>query len=144
MFDPTLTDALEVMRLCEAEGDPYAKLCRIEIERLRAELAGPLANIATERSWQDAKFGELRDYADGTGGPGSAEAADLLRAVCKAGDTDGDTWAKILAEEVAEAFDETDPAALRKELVQVAAVAVAWIEGLDRRVAGVASVAPSR
>lgn len=35
MFDPTLTDALEVMRLCEAEGDPYAKLCVVEIERLR-------------------------------------------------------------------------------------------------------------
>jgi hypothetical protein len=100
--------------------------------------------IADERVRQDAKFGELRDYEDGTGGPGSAEAAELLRAVCKAGDTDGDTWAKILAEEVAEAFAETDPAALRKELVQVAAVAVAWIEGLDRRVAGVASVAPNR
>ena len=35
-------------------------------------------------------------------------------------------------EEVAEAFEEHDPARLRSELVQVAAVAVAWVEKIDR------------
>lgn len=43
------------------------------------------------------------------------------------------TWELILLEEVAEAMDErTDPVRLRQELVQVAAVALSWIECLDR------------
>lgn len=44
------------------------------------------------------------------------------------------SWPDILAEEVAEAVEATygpDLAALRAELVQVAAVAVAWIERID-------------
>lgn len=45
-------------------------------------------------------------------------------------------WLHILREEVAEAFAETDPVALRGELVQVAAVAVAWAEAIDRRTVG--------
>jgi hypothetical protein len=43
------------------------------------------------------------------------------------------TWRDILHEEVCEAFAETDPEALRAELVQVAAVAVKWVEAIDRR-----------
>lgn len=42
-------------------------------------------------------------------------------------------WAKVLLEETFEALAETDPAALREELVQVAAVATAWIEDIDSR-----------
>lgn len=42
-------------------------------------------------------------------------------------------WAYILSEECAEAFAESDPVKLREELIQVAAVAVAWIERLDRQ-----------
>lgn len=42
-------------------------------------------------------------------------------------------WDGILLEEVFEALGETDPAALRAELVQVAAVAAAWVEAIDRR-----------
>ena len=45
-------------------------------------------------------------------------------------------WDGILLEEVFEACAETDPVKIREELVQVAAVAVAWIEALDRRAAG--------
>jgi len=48
-------------------------------------------------------------------------------------DRDQVTWRDILYEEVLEAYVETDWSALRAELVQVAAVAVAWIEHLDRR-----------
>lgn len=49
-------------------------------------------------------------------------------------------WAELLVEEVLEAVDESyklqvgsilDPSALREELVQVAALAVAWIEAID-------------
>ena len=45
------------------------------------------------------------------------------------------TWGPILVEEVSEALEAAaseSPAALRAELVQVAAVAVAWIDCLDR------------
>lgn len=43
------------------------------------------------------------------------------------------TWADILLEEVAEAFDEPDESdSLRTELVQVAAVVASWIEDIDR------------
>ena len=44
------------------------------------------------------------------------------------------TWGDILLEEVAEAFEERDdPAKLREELIQVAAMAVAWIRALDHQ-----------
>lgn len=46
------------------------------------------------------------------------------------------TWAVILVEEVAEAVAAAargDRAGLRAELIQVAAVAVAWAEAIDRR-----------
>jgi hypothetical protein len=42
-------------------------------------------------------------------------------------------WSLILAEEFYEAMCEVDPEKLREELVQVAAVAVSWIEDIDRR-----------
>jgi hypothetical protein len=42
------------------------------------------------------------------------------------------TWADVLNEEVAEALAATSVAHLREELVQVAAVAVRWIEAIDR------------
>lgn len=43
------------------------------------------------------------------------------------------TYADIFVEEVAEAIGALDEDHLREELVQVAAVAVAWIEAIDRR-----------
>lgn len=42
-------------------------------------------------------------------------------------------WDGILLEEVYEALAEEDPDQLRAELVQVAAVATAWVECIDRR-----------
>lgn len=42
-------------------------------------------------------------------------------------------WDGILLEEVLEALAESDPKRIREELVQVAAVAVNWLECLDRR-----------
>jgi hypothetical protein len=43
-------------------------------------------------------------------------------------------WFYILDEEICEAFSETDPKKQREEMVQVAAVAVAIIDYLDRRI----------
>lgn len=104
----------------------------------RVELVTPdglvLAEVANERGRQDATWGE-QNHPDGTGRPGSREFADYVRALCKANGPAEDNWRDILYEEVAEAFAETDPAKLRAELIQVAAVAVNWIGAIDRRTA---------
>jgi len=44
------------------------------------------------------------------------------------------TWRDILLEEVFEALAESDYDKLKTELVQVAAVAAAWVEDIDNRV----------
>ncbi|MGW4826683.1 hypothetical protein ACWEOG_03805 [Amycolatopsis japonica] len=109
-------------------------------------VAGPatfpvLIEVAAERGRQDAKFGR-QDHADGTG-PDEAnqvrfcvttgEAADFARwRTDLAARHDGPTFADLLTEETFEALAEADSAALRAELVQVAAVAVCWIEAIDR------------
>lgn len=93
-----------------------------------------VADVLDERRAQDRKWGE-QNHNDGTGGDVAERAARwLLRTCAAASDTTvGDTWSKVLAQEVAEAFAEGAPAALRRKLVHVAAVAVAWIEHIDRR-----------
>lgn len=92
------------------------------------------------------RFGAQYEIADGTGpdvdwhrltdsisAPASrlAEIAKLTTQR-KAG-TGSVAWLDILLEEVAEAFAESDPAALRAELLQVAAVAIRWIVAIDHR-----------
>lgn len=42
-------------------------------------------------------------------------------------------WSLILAEEFFEAVESEDPERLRQEPIEVAAVAVAWVEDLDTR-----------
>ncbi|MFI9244209.1 NUDIX hydrolase [Streptomyces sp. NPDC053086] len=94
--------------------------------------ASVLAAIANERARQDAKWGE-QNHPNGTGLAGDDGRAELAREVCQAMARRGETtWRGVLAEEVAEAFAETDPALLRNELVQVAAVCAAWIAAIDR------------
>jgi hypothetical protein len=92
-----------------------------------------LAEVADERARQDAKWGE-QNHPNGTGGPGRIASANAARLACQWSAERGEvTYLDILNEEVAEAFAEDDPAALRVELIQVAAVAVAWVEAIDRR-----------
>lgn len=115
-----------------------------EIPEVRA-----LTAVAAERLAQDAKWGP-QNHPDADpvllGRPGGADgqrlAEDLeipnaarAKFLCRtAGDRGCDNWAAILVEEVSEAVDAIgDDAALRAELVQVAAVAVAWVEAIDRR-----------
>ena len=90
------------------------------------------AEVLYERDRQDEKFG-VQNHRDGTGTVGDQAWADIARQKNKANDKDGDNWRDILMEEVYEAFAETDQKKLRAELVQVAAVAVAWVECIDRR-----------
>ncbi|MBF8186936.1 NUDIX domain-containing protein [Nonomuraea sp. K274] len=71
---------------------------------------------------------------DGTGGEGTVTGADLARLETETAAANGVlTWRHILAEEVFEAFAESDPGSLRAELIQVAAVAVKWVQALDHR-----------
>lgn len=104
-----------------------------------------LAEIVDERHRQDAKWGE-QNHPDGTGPNGqraqlnsmvNREYADYRRRKCQADFVDGyGSWAHILEEEVAEAYAAATVADLRGELIQVAAVAVAWVEAIDRRGGG--------
>jgi hypothetical protein len=94
-----------------------------------------LAEVRQEREAQDVKWGE-QNHPDGTGTPGSRSDADFARLRCQERFAAGTgTWLDVLLEEVAEAAAESDPAALREELLQVGAVATAWVEAIDRRTA---------
>jgi hypothetical protein len=60
------------------------------------------------------------------------EMANVLRARTDVASEDGTlTWRHVLLEELAEALAESDPAKLRAELVQVAAMCLRWILDLD-------------
>jgi hypothetical protein len=96
-------------------------------------IAATLREVAVERVRQNARWGE-QNHPDGTGGEREIHRALAAKADCDAAFRHGGgTWRYILAEEVAEAFAESDPAALRAELLQIAAVAAAWVEAIDRR-----------
>jgi hypothetical protein len=92
-----------------------------------------LQEVLAERIRQDEKWGE-QNHPDGTGARRWADAANVVRGEVNDAARQGRTsWNGVLREEVFEALAESDQAKLRKELVQVAAVAVAWIEAIDRR-----------
>ena len=91
-----------------------------------------LVEVFEERERQDAKWGE-QNHPDGTG-DGYAAMAGAYHTICDWKHKIGaGAYLDILLEEVFEAAAESDPAKLRTELVQVAAVAVAWVECIDRR-----------
>ncbi|MFJ2292132.1 DUF6011 domain-containing protein [Streptomyces sp. NPDC087894] len=113
--DPTPTTTYHPLRFTTPRLLPFARL------------------IDTERQAQLTKFGD-QQHPNGTGLAGDREAADRARAICQATAEDGTlAWRHILLEEVHEALAETDPVTLRSELVQVAAVAAAWIADIEQR-----------
>ncbi|MFD3574740.1 hypothetical protein [Streptomyces sp. NPDC058644] len=93
-------------------------------------------DIDAERQRQIAKFGE-QHHPDGTADDFTARTMrDSARMICEARAARGAlTWVDVLDEEYWEARAETDPAKLRTELVQVAAVCAAWIADIDSRTA---------
>lgn len=106
------------------------------------QTASILSEIHRERAKQDQKWGPQneRDYDD-VANPKfpHAEVARHERAICESATKAGKcSWEHIVDEEYAEACESAaaqDPYALRAELVQTAAVIVAWIESIDNRVA---------
>jgi hypothetical protein len=91
-----------------------------------------LRDVRDERRIQDARWGE-QNHPDGTGEEYADIAASAKRAYEAAAALRRLTWKDILLEEVCEACAEPNEKRLREELVQVAAVAVAWVEAIDRR-----------
>jgi hypothetical protein len=118
-------------------GYPHFSIDCADHHRLVAD-SGPFVEVLDERHRQDAIWGE-QNHVDGTGVAGARTLADKIKTLCAQQHADGhDTWAVILAEEIAEALCETDPQRLRTELVQSAAVIMAWLQAMDRRPAEVA------
>ena len=98
-----------------------------------SDIVEVLAAVADERLRQDERWGE-QNHPDGTGAPADAARADRLKVEYAIASQNGALeWRGILLEEVYEALAESDPERLREELIQVAAVAVAWAECIDRR-----------
>lgn len=92
-----------------------------------------LYDVLDERKRQDEKWGRIRDHPDGTHHI-LKPYANTARMHCKSEFAAGrGTWRNLLEEEFHGACAEDDQQRLRAELIQVAAVAVAWIEAIDRR-----------
>jgi hypothetical protein len=87
-----------------------------------------LHEVEKERLLQDAKWGE-QHHPNGT-----SERFEIHAIMAKQDNESSapTTWWGILKEEMFEAAAETDEVKLREELIQVAAVAVAWIEDIDK------------
>jgi hypothetical protein len=99
--------------------------------------------VAQERQRQEARYGHVNDLLASGTGPGTRwllpytfeSAADIqvkLRDDYEDWESEGapPTWAHLVREEVAEAFQEPEGPALIAELVQVAALCVSWVERL--------------
>lgn len=130
--------AMEQLAIIDASGDvpsgTFDAIFDAAVGSTDAKLS-VTREILRERSAQDARFGE-QNHPDGTGGDYDRAKADIARGICDANTRKGTlTWKHILEEEVYEAFAEEDPALLRAELVQVSAVAAAWVEAIDRKAA---------
>ncbi len=89
-----------------------------------------LAEIARERKAQDTKWG-VQNHVNGTGHRFSVWLMNWAKRRCDRGNPD--TWEKILTEEIFESYAEADPAKLREELIQSAAVIVNWVGAIDRK-----------
>lgn len=85
--------------------------------------------VARERQRQDRKHGFDPTRPDGTGGEEARARAAHLRAEYDAAVREGRvTFRAALEEEVGEALAETEPLPLARELLQVSAMAVKWVE----------------
>jgi len=113
----------EVLRFCPMCG-----------QRLSAGLttSDVVALVVGERRRQDTLWGR-QDHVDGTGFGHYLELGIALDSMGRSRqDEIPMCWADILIEEVGEALSEMDPEKLKTDLIQVAAVAVSWVESISR------------
>ena len=106
---------------------------------------GVLSEVRDERGAQFARYGTNETLLDGTGksarwlAPVSDTSAVSTERLFRENyesfeDAYGSpTWMHLLREEIAEVFVESDTDRLREELIQVAALAVSWVEKIDAR-----------
>lgn len=94
-----------------------------------------LSDIADERARQDERWGiQNHPFASEAIQKISVTFAEEAKKTCRYASEAGTlTWRDILAEEFYEAFAETDIDKQIEEMTQVAAVAVAIIENLERK-----------
>lgn len=91
-----------------------------------------LGEVAEERARQEAKH-PLQELPNGTDRAYTGWS-NVARTACDKAALRGElTWRHILEEEFAESLAEEGDDLLRVELLHVAAVAVRWIEAIDRR-----------
>jgi hypothetical protein len=114
-------------------------------EQMLGTTATVLQEVLVERRRQDEKWGvqnhpDVRPQFEGLDQSDRCRiyeiktARDAITVTEEAAENGLLSWPDILLEETSEAIEATvDPEALRRELIQVAAVAVAWIESIDRR-----------
>lgn len=105
-------------------------------DKQREVIASIVDEIALERENHLAKWG-VQDHPPYLGEQDRrtyAKLADYYKQIWKARkQLDSMAWDVILLEEVYEALSESDDLLRREELIQVAAVAAAEIEAIDRR-----------
>lgn len=104
--------------------------------------------VFAERQEQELRYGHVNDkHEDGTGPEvqwldfldGSPLTAKSIQEFLRddyeefEADNGGPTWMHLVREEVAEAFQESDPARLEEELIQVAALCCSWVERIRAR-----------
>ena len=108
-----------------------------------------LQSVLEERIEQEIRYGHVNDdLIDGTGPDvrwlpyvGRMEAFQIqedLRVDYERWQAVNGlpTWMHLVREEIAEAFQETDPERLQGELIQVAALCVSWVERIRARKVG--------
>lgn len=120
------------VKVCESVIDAISYLGYIDLDHNGGRVMGICHEVFEERARQDKKWGK-QNHPNGTG-PEFERDAKFFQGVCdSAHQRKENTWLNILREEVYEAFAELDVIKLRKELIQVAAVAVSWVGAIDRR-----------
>lgn len=137
-----LHDGSTALAGCQACAQPEraARILHDVADRLTGDV---LSEVRAERLRQDEKWGE-QNHADGVGDdvhllgdvarPTYGTLCYLQREnVNDAARQGRSRWAGILLEEAFEALSATSVDELRAELVQVAAVAVQWVQAIDRR-----------
>lgn len=116
-------------------GDYHAD-CGQRVAECDCRIVAVLADVRAEHVRQIVKFGvqHREDGADSmTYGPIAARSRENFQ---NAEANGGATWHRALNGPFFESVSETDPAALRAVLVELAAVACAWVEDIDSRTAG--------